>query len=83
MITQVCAVRDVKTEMFSQPLFYVTKGVAVRSFADEVQREGSEIGMHPEDYALFYLGTYNDETGAFEGVPQPAQLALAMDNKKV
>ena len=64
MLLRVVAIRDAKTEVYSHPLFFVTKGVAIRSFSDETERTGSEISKHPEDFALFDLGVYDDNLGA-------------------
>lgn len=81
MLLQVVAIRDAKTEVFSHPMFFVTKGQAVRSFYDEAVREGSDIKKHVEDFAMFYLGTYDDQTAAFNCILQPEQIALALDAK--
>ena len=83
MLLQVCAVRDAKTEVFSQPMFFVTKGVAIRSFHDEVNRAGSDIQKHAEDFAMFSLGVFDDQKGSFTSLPQPEQIALALDCVKV
>lgn len=82
MILQVCSVRDAKTEVFSQPMFFVTKGVAIRSFHDEVNRAGSDLAKHAEDFALFSLGVFDDQKGSFDCLAQPEQIALAMDCKQ-
>lgn len=79
MLLRVCAVRDAKTEVFSHPMFFVTKGVAIRSFFDEAARAGSDIAKHSEDFALFDLGVYDDNTGQFTGNEQPVMMCSAMD----
>lgn len=76
------AIRDAKTEIFSQPMYFVTPGVAIRTFGDEVENSNSNLSKHPEDYAMFKIGTFDDNTGAIEQEPQPLQIALAMDFKK-
>jgi len=81
MILGIYGIRDAKTEAFSQPMFFVTKGVAIRAFADECENTQSNLNKHPEDFALFHLGSYNDNTGEFVSLPQPVQIALAMDYK--
>lgn len=83
MLMKVVSVRDAKVETFSQPFFYVTVGQAIRSFADEVARDGSDFAKHPEDFALFLLGVYDDQKGSFTSLPQPEQIALALDHVKV
>lgn len=81
MILGIYAIRDAKTEAFAQPMFFVTKGVAIRAFADECENIQSNLHKHPEDFAMFHLGSYNDNSGEFVSLPQPVQIALAMDYK--
>ena len=53
---------------YNRPVFFQTHGQAERSVRDEVARADSELGKHPEDYALFYIGEYDGETAAIETV---------------
>lgn len=57
----VCAVRDSAIDAFGLPIFVRATGEAVRSFSDEVNRDGSTFAAHPSDYELYLLGTYNDQ----------------------
>lgn len=69
----VLAVRDRSAECFGQPIFAVSRGGAIRSFGDEVNRasDNNMYNKHPEDFDLFELGTFDDSTGMFDvGVPQ-------------
>lgn len=75
----VFAVRDAKAEAFGQPFFSLQRGIAVRSFADECSREDSGLYKHPEDYALFHLGEFDDCSGQMVSLEQPLQIALALD----
>lgn len=70
MIFKVMAIRDKAIEAFGQPVFVASVGQAVRSFGDEIKRADANNGMnkHPEDYDLFLLGTYDDQTGTLESV---------------
>ena len=45
--------------------FVPSVGAAVRSFIDEVNNRESAMCAHPEDYVLFHLADYDDETGEF------------------
>lgn len=82
MIVGAYAIRDAKTEAFSQPMFFVTRGVAIRSFSEECENQGSALNKHPSDYALFYIGQYDDNSGQLTSSAQPEQIALAIDFKK-
>ncbi|WNK12758.1 MAG: nonstructural protein [Microvirus sp.] len=69
----VFAVRDRATDSFGTPFFVASKGQALRSFSDEVNRKVDDnmLNKHSEDYDLYELGTFNSETGLFDaGVPK-------------
>lgn len=50
---------------YARPFFVPTTAVAIRSFIQEVNRAGDDNQMHrtPEDYSLYHLGDYDEETG--------------------
>lgn len=52
----ICAVWDAAVESFGQPFFVRSRGEAIRSFQDEVQKPDSQLHLHPEDYDLYELG---------------------------
>lgn len=79
----VCTVRDVAAEAYLPPLFVRSKGEAIRSFSDEVNNKDSMLGKHPSDYVLFYLGTYEQNTGTFDLTPSPESLGVGSDFVKV
>lgn len=64
---QVVAVRDSAMDAFARPFFVPTTALAVRSFSDEVNRQAADNQMHvhPEDFELVHLATFNEETGEF------------------
>lgn len=63
----VIAVFDTASQLYGQPMFVAARGQAVRSFTDEVNRSAQDnpLFMHPEDWELYLLATYDDETGIF------------------
>lgn len=66
MILQVFAVRDIKSESYSNPFYLARAEVAVRTFKDAMADKTHPMAQHPEDYQLYHLGNFNDDTGAFE-----------------
>lgn len=66
---------DKATDAYMRPFFMMTRGQAIRAFTDEVNHPESDVGKHPEDYALFQVGTWVD-TGTIEG-HEPICLARA------
>ncbi len=79
MIMIVCCVRDSAVNAFMQPFFVHAVGAAVRSFGDECVKEGSPFQAHPDDYALYELGTFDDAVGRVTMLPEPRQLARGQD----
>lgn len=63
MIHKIYSVYDAKAETFTPPFFQHREGMALRTFKDCICDKGHTFGMHPEDYTLFDLGEYDDETG--------------------
>lgn len=73
----VCAVRDSKMDAYMQPFFVKSIGVAARSFADEVNRKESPMFAHPEDYELFHIANFNEDTGIISSLPNPKSIGVA------
>lgn len=73
-ILTIVAVKDRAVDAYNRPFYVPTIGAAIRSFTDEVNRNESEMNAHPEDYDLYELGTFCDQTGTFlpadGGVPR-------------
>lgn len=79
MILSMMAIRDAKSELFSQPMFYPAIGQAVRDFSDAVNDEKSGYHRHPEDYSLWHLGNFVDTTGELIPLPAPSCITLAVN----
>ena len=78
----VVAVRDSAVDAFMRPFFVPSTAFAVRSFNDAVKEKDSLMFANPQDYALFELGTFDEETGKMENLPSPRQLVRAQDMKE-
>jgi len=64
-ILTIVAVKDRAVDAYNRPFYVPTTGAAIRSFTDEVNRAESEMAAHPEDYDLYEMGTFCDQTGTF------------------
>lgn len=64
----ICAVRDLKAEVFGNPFCAQTIGAAVRGFEDEANRahEENTVYKHPDDFQLFALGKFDNNSGEFK-----------------
>lgn len=79
MVLHIFTVWDSKAEAFMTPFFMQSKGAALRAFSDVVNDSGHAFNKHPADYALFYLGTFSDDTSVFKTVTPPVSLGLAIE----
>jgi hypothetical protein len=64
-------------------MFVPSVGVAIRSFSDEVNRKDPEnqLHNHPDDFDLYELGEFDDNTGLFALHEQPKLLSLGKQVK--
>lgn len=79
MVLIMVAVRDSAVDAFMRPFFVPTTGFAVRSFQDEVKNPESPMAKHPGDFALYELGTFDEDTGRCNNLSAPRQLVRAVD----
>lgn len=78
MILKVYSIRDAKAEVFNTPFFQKTHGEAERSFRQLCNDEKSTVATFPEDYDLYYLGEYDDNTGKMSSLDTPQHVIKAV-----
>lgn len=74
----VCAVYDAAVKAFATPFFVRSKGEAVRSFGDACTDPKIELGKHPDDFTLHYIGNW-DDAGYLDVLKDAELLAKAVD----
>jgi len=79
MLHQVFSVYDSKAQIYSSPWLAMNKSVAIRQFTDSVNDSSLVFNKHPEDYALFHLGDFDDVSGVMISLPSPLSLGLAQE----
>jgi len=80
ILLAVC-VHDAAVGAFNRPFFVPSLGAALRSFGDECIRQHPDNLMyqHPADYALYKVGTFDEESGVLVPLAVPERLASASD----
>ena len=80
----IVSVRDRAADAFGRPAFVPSRGVAIRSFGDELNRAAPDNQMHthPEDFDLYELGEFDEQSGVFT-THMPTQIAVGKDLKTV
>lgn len=79
MIFHIFSIRDIKAEQFSQPFFAIAPGAALRGFADGANGKDEVISAHPEDYELWFLGTFETDDGSMDVQARAEFRARAVD----
>lgn len=72
------SIRDSKAEIYNRPFFTHTLGEAEREFTRISNDPQSQISQFPEDYDLYYVGTYDDNSGKFTTLPTPEHITKAV-----
>lgn len=73
----VFAVYDSKACAFGMPICVASRGLALRSFSDACAAPNSPMGAHPEDYVLFEIGGYDQNSGKLSDITPAVHVASA------
>jgi len=60
--TMMFSVFDSKAAVFGTPFFMQREAMAIRAFTDLVNDPQTMVGKHPEDFSLFHVADFDDET---------------------
>lgn len=81
MVLKVFTIYDSKVGAFKAPFLAQSKGQALRDWTDAVNDPKMAFHKHPEDYTLFELGEYDDQTGQYHNLVAPLSIAPAVEVK--
>lgn len=70
----VCSVFDSKAQLFSTPFVSHSRITAVRDFEGAVRDSGGGINKFPQDYQLYLIGNWNEESGFISALDVPELL---------
>ncbi len=62
MKQNIYTIYDTASGLYMRPFFDQADGAAIRAFSNIATDESHEVGKHPEDYSLFRIGIYDDNT---------------------
>lgn len=74
MKRKVYTIRDSKAEIYNEPFMQHTHGEAERTIKSLLNKKDNQISLHPEDYDLYYLGEYDDNTGLYSPLDTPQHI---------
>lgn len=61
------AIYDGKAAAFNTPFFMATDALAIRAAQDTVRDKTTIFSRHPDDFVLYQVGVFNDQTGELLG----------------
>lgn len=66
MKMRVYAIWDAAVTCYQRPFFCQADGEAVRAFSDLLLDKDHPVARHPEDYSLYRIGQYDDQSALLE-----------------
>ena len=72
------SIYDAKAEAYTIPNFNKTEGLAVRGFDHAVTAADSPFAKNPEDYSLFLVAEFDDDSGAIQSMV-PLQICTGLE----
>lgn len=77
----VLCVKDRALDSYNAPWTQTTTAQAVRSFTDEINTdpERSQVAKHPDDYDLYIVGYFENDTGILEPLERPQLVVRGKD----
>lgn len=79
MELKIYSIRDSKGEIFNQPFIKKTHGEAERDFQTLCRDPKSTPAQYPEDFDLYYLGLYDDQSGKIQSLDTPQHITKAVN----
>lgn len=77
------AVYDKKADSYNTPFFCANDDLAKRSFIDLCRDARTVVALHPEDFDLWYIGTFLESTASFLQAPNgdytPCQIMTGLE----
>lgn len=74
MIISLFSVYDKKTGQYQSPFTARHPSEVFREWSVIIKDPNTRYGKHPHDYAVFKVGTYDDELAKFETISPPEQV---------
>lgn len=79
MKVPVFSIRDLKAEAFGPVFMQNTVGLASRMFGEMANSRDHSVGRHPDDFKLYQVGTFDDESGKLESLEPVRYVSTGSD----
>lgn len=74
-------IKDQKAQVYNTPFFQKSPGEAERSLKSLTNDNQSLISKYPEDFDLYLIGEYDDQTGMMTSLDTPQHIVKAINLK--
>lgn len=74
------SVYDDKACFFASPFYAMNHSDAIRSFSDAVADPQTRVSIHPSDYVLYHIGTFDDVSGSLIPLDKPQFLSRGSEH---
>lgn len=71
------SVFDSKTKSWSAPQMMLNRGAATRSWTEACNNAELMVSKYPEDFTMFEIGVFEQDTGLISVYPAPESLGVA------
>lgn len=75
------SIYDEKIKSYMKPFLVEKNGHAVRGFQSMVNDPSTNLNKYPEDFTLFHIGYFDEETGKIDGLKDYVNLGNAASFK--
>lgn len=83
MIMNIYATYDKAAQAFVNQFFDKHHGSVIRGFQDALNNKETDVGRHPTDFELYYLGSLDTDSGEVGSDPEcPLKLLSGLDCSK-
>lgn len=65
-LMHVYSIYDAGADVYLQPFFQPADAAAIRIFSKMCTDENSSLSIKPDDFTLYNIGVFDDETGSLE-----------------
>lgn len=71
------SIKDRAIDAYQPTASVRAEGEAIRSFQDAINnQQNAQLHAHPDDFDLYVVGYFDDQTGHIEPLDQPKQIAI-------
>lgn len=81
MILNMFTVYDEKANAFLTPFFMHNTDMAIREFQNCINDPSHAFGRNPQDYTLYKISEFDDETAALDQIPTKQMLGNGVEFK--